>query len=119
MKRIALLGLFAALSLMAQDPAQLAESKCGSCHIVSNPTIEKVKHLAAPPMWGIARNLKRQIATREQFVRFVVDYALNPSEEKIRINKEAMERFGLMPSLKGTVTKEELEAIADWLWRTY
>ena len=119
MKRIALLGLFAGLTLMAQDGAQLAEAKCGSCHIVSNPTIEKVKHLAAPPMWGVARNLKRQFSDRDQFVRFVVDYALNPSKEKIHINKEAMERFGLMPSMKGSVTKEELETIADWLWRTY
>ena len=119
MKRTLFSTLFATLSLMAQDPAQLAESKCGSCHIVSNPTIEKVKHLAAPPMWGVARNLKRHFSDREQYVRFIVDYALNPSEEKIRINKEAMKRFGLMPSLQGSVTKEELETIADWLWRTY
>ena len=117
--RTILVFLAAALSLAAQDAAQLTEQKCGSCHIVSNPTIEKVKHISAPPMWGVARQLKEKMADRKAFVDFVVDYALNPSKEKIVFNKAAMERFGLMPSMKGTVSENELKEIAEYLYDTY
>ncbi len=115
----ALLMWGTATLLFATDAAQLAEESCGSCHIVSHPTIEKVKHLAAPPMWGIARRLKRELPSKEAFVDFVVDYALHPAKSKIRINKEAMERFGLMPSLEGSVDKKSLRQIAEWLYTTY
>ncbi|WP_456450622.1 c-type cytochrome [Hydrogenimonas sp.] len=117
-KTLALLSV-AATALLAQDAAQLLEQKCGSCHIVSNPTIENVKHMKAPPMWGVARNLIRHFKDEKAFVDFVVDYALNPSENKIVLDRAAKERFGLMPSMKGVVTKEELEAIAKYMYNHY
>ena len=115
----ALLLTFCLSSVMADDIGALVEKRCGSCHIVSNPTIENVKHMSAPPMWGVARNLQRHFKSKEAFVDFVVDYVQNPSADKIVLDKAAMERFGLMPSLKGTVSKEELEKIADYLHTHY
>jgi cytochrome c len=108
-----------ALMAQEQDIPQLIEKKCGACHIVTNPTIENVKHMKAPPMWGVARNLIRHFKNEKAFVDFVVDYVMNPSKEKIVLDKAAMERFGLMPSLKGSVTKEELEAIAKYMYNNY
>ncbi len=113
------LCLMASASFAADEMAKTVEAKCGACHIVSNPTIENVKHMKAPPMWGVARNLHRHFSDEKAFVDFVVDYVQNPSKEKIVLDKAAMERFGLMPSLKGAVSEEELKQIAEWMYRNY
>ena len=70
-------------------------------------------------MWGVARQIKQHITDKKEFVDFIVDYALNPSKEKIIFNKAAMERFGLMPSMKGVVSESELKEIAEYLYDTY
>ncbi|WP_457597248.1 c-type cytochrome [Hydrogenimonas sp.] len=117
--RLGTLSLVAGCTLMAQDPVALMEQKCGACHIISNPTIENVKHMKAPPMWGVARALIRHFKNEKAFVDYVVDYALDPSEDKAVFDKAAKERFGLMPSMKGVVTKEELETIAKYMYNHY
>jgi cytochrome c len=109
----------AATALLAQDPAKLLEQKCGTCHIVSKPTIENVKHMKAPPMWGVARTLIRHFKYEKPFVDYVVDYAMHPSQKKMIFDKAAKERFGQMPSMKGIVTKSELEAIAKYMYNHY
>ena len=119
LKRLALATTLLALSLQAQSAKELLESKCGSCHIISHPTIENVKHMSAPPMWGVARNLIRHFGNEKAFVDFVVDYALDPSEKKMILDKAAKERFGLMPSQKGVVTRSELEKIARYMYRNF
>ncbi len=101
------------------DGEQLTESKCTVCHMSSNPTVEQVKNMVAPPMWGVVRHLKRDLKDQKSFVNFVSDYILEPSKEKIRFNKEAMKRFGLMPSMKGTISEEEAKIIAEYLYKTY
>ncbi|WP_456401885.1 c-type cytochrome [Hydrogenimonas sp.] len=103
----------------ATSAEQLVEKKCAVCHMTSNPTAEQVKHMVAPPMWGVARHLKRSLKSREAYVSFVADYILSPAKEKIRFNKEAMERFGLMPSMKGSISEEEARRIAGHLYDTY
>jgi len=111
---VALSALFGGVSGL-----ELVEKRCGSCHMVNNPTVEQVKHMVAPPIWGVARNLKREIPQRGEFVSFVSDYIMEPAEEKIRFNKEAFKRFGLMPSMKGSVTDEEARLIAEYLYDNY
>jgi HD-GYP domain-containing protein (c-di-GMP phosphodiesterase class II) len=48
---------------------------------------------------------------REKFIAFVTDYALHPSAEKSFCDKESLASYGVMPSQKGNVTEEELEAL--------
>ncbi len=103
----------------AEPVAQLVEKKCAGCHMTNNPTIEQVKQMVAPPMWGVARHLKKSLGSKEAFVSFVSDYIMNPAQEKIRFNKEAMERFGLMPSMKGSIGEDEARRIAAYLYDTY
>ncbi len=98
---------------------ELLERHCTSCHMASNPTAEKVKHMVAPPMWGIARHLKKGLKTKEEYVAFVSDYIMNPSKARARFTKEAIERFGLMPSMKGSISEKEAKAIAEYLYDTY
>jgi len=117
--KILFLAITATALFATPNAKTLTQQKCGVCHAVTNITMEQVKHLVAPPMWGVVRHLKRQISDEKRFKSFVADYVMHPSKEKILFNKEAMERFGLMPSQKGALTKEELATITDYLWKTY
>ncbi len=97
----------------------LMTKHCTSCHMASNPTAEKVKHMVAPPMWGVARHLKKSLKSKEEYIDFVSRYIMNPSKERSLFNKEAIERFGLMPSMKGTISEDEAKKIAEYLYNTY
>jgi len=57
--------------------------------------------------------------TKEDAVKFIADYVLHPSKEKALCKPQKIKRFGLMPSQKGNVTKEELEKIAGWLYDNF
>ena len=110
--------LLAAVTInAAPDGETLLNEKCAVCHIVSGITAEKLKNMVAPPMWGVVKKVKTNHKTREEGIAFIVDYSLDPSEEKMIFPKAAKERFGLMPSQKGNVTEEELKAIAEYLYR--
>ncbi|BBG65639.1 hypothetical protein NNO_0936 [Hydrogenimonas sp.] len=120
-KRSVPLLVLAAVStaFCATDAEELMQKRCAVCHMTSNPTAEKVKHMVAPPMWGVVRHLKREIGSKDEFVAFVSDYIMNPSEGKIRFNREAFERFGLMPSMKGSISEKEAKEIAEYLYSIY
>jgi len=57
--------------------------------------------------------------TKEEAVAFMVDYVLAPSRAKALCMPQKIQRFGLMPSQKGNVTKVELEAISGWLYDNF
>jgi len=52
-------------------------------------------------------------------IEFVKDYVINPSESKSFCDKESMYRYGLMPSQKGLVSQEELDAITSYMFKHY
>ncbi|MCF6201324.1 MAG: c-type cytochrome [Hydrogenimonas sp.] len=118
--KIAALCLLVLSSLLAKDDiAKTVERECYICHLSPNPTAEQVKNMAAPPMWGVVRHLKRDLKDKERFLSFVSDYIMEPSADKMRFNKEAMKRFGLMPSMKGSLSKKEAKRVAEYLYETY
>jgi cytochrome c len=49
----------------------------------------------------------------------VKDYAIEPSAEKSFCDEKSLKSYGVMPSQKGRVTKEELEAIAKYMYDHY
>jgi cytochrome c553 len=118
MRNILVLPLLIAVSLFAQasqDIESLAEQKCGACHLMGKITKEKLKRMSAPPYWAIAKKIKLAYPNRLEGIDFLIDYALNPSEEKMLFPKETKERFGLMPSQKDALTDEEIKAIAEYI----
>jgi cytochrome c len=52
-------------------------------------------------------------------IDFVKDYVINPSAEKSFCDKKSLESYGVMPSQKGNVTQDELEAIAEYMFEHY
>jgi len=113
------LGMVTAMtpSLYAQDGAALFESKCAVCHTTTRPS--NMSTLVAPPVMGVMRHVKMAYNTKEKAVKFVTEYALNPQTSKAVCMPQKMKRFGLMPSQKGNVTKEELQTIASWMYDNF
>ncbi|WP_457592239.1 c-type cytochrome [Hydrogenimonas sp.] len=120
LKRVALMtAAVVSIGFANMGGEKLLEKHCTSCHMASNPTAEKVKHMVAPPMWGIVRHLKKRLKGKEEYIAFVSSYIMSPSKENARFTKEAIARFGLMPSMKGTITEKEARIIAEYLYNTY
>ncbi|MDQ7046721.1 MAG: c-type cytochrome [Sulfurovum sp.] len=95
----------------------LFEAKCASCHVKMRPS--DISTLVAPPIMGVARHVKMTYRTKEEAVKFITEYALDPKESKAVCMPEKLKRFGLMPSQKGNVTKEELTTIAGWIYDNF
>jgi len=102
----------------------LIEQKCAVCHNLKMPpdTYEDEK---APPMMAVVFHLKdfMKITMEDEkyskFIPFVQDYVINPSRDKSYCDKESLKTYGVMPSQKGNVTEEELEAIASYMYNFY
>jgi len=105
-------------SVYAQTSAEaLFEAKCASCHVKTRPS--DISTLVAPPIMGVARHVKMTYKTKEEAVKFITEYALDPQESKAVCMPDKLKRFGLMPSQKGQVTKEELTTIAGWIYDNF
>jgi len=115
---IALL-LSATTLLSASDRgAELSEEKCTSCHMTSSSSAKlKDGKMHAPPMWGVMKKVRNNFKTKEEGIAFITDYTMNPASEKMLFPKATEEYFGLMPSMRETVTNEEMKQIAEYLYR--
>ena len=49
-------------------------------------------------------------------IAMAIYFLINPSYEKSFCDKKSLERYGLMPSQKGEVTKDEAKAIAEYMF---
>ncbi len=106
------------------DGKKLLEQKCSMCHNLDLPpkTFENEK---APPMMAVAFHIKDFIKASSESdkipkaIEFVKDYVVNPSAAKSFCDKESLENYGIMPSQKGKVTQEELQAIAEYMFAHY
>ena len=104
--------------LSAGEEAQgLFEQKCGACHMTTQPT--QMTAMVAPPVMGVMRHVKMAYPQKEEAVNFMVDYVLNPSKEKAVCKSQKIAHFGLMPSQKGEVSKQELTGIVEWMYDNF
>lgn len=110
-----LFGTLSSLLFASEDVEELAVQKCGSCHLMGAISKEKIDAMKAPPYWAIARKLREAELSREDKIKFMVDFAFNPTREKMMFPIETFNRFGLMPVQTGKVTKEEIERIATYI----
>jgi cytochrome c len=106
-------------TLASQQGKALFESKCMMCHLTSKPTKEQFKTLLAPAIMGVMRHVKMGYPNKKEAVNFMVDYTLNPTKEKAICMDKKIEKFGLMPSQKTNVTKEELTLISEYLYDNF
>ncbi len=109
---LATLALFTPTAY-AQTGETLFEAKCAMCHSTTRPS--DISTVIAPALMGVMRHVKMKYTSKEEAVNFVVEYALNPQKSKAVCTSDKIKRFGLMPSQKGNVSKEELQTIASWM----
>lgn len=103
------------LLLASESAEELANKKCGNCHLMGEITKEKLDNMKAPPYWAIAKKAKEKYENDEDKVKYIVDYALNPSEDKMLFPKQTKEKFGVMPSQKEKVTEDEIKLISAYI----
>lgn len=112
--------LFGTVTSMAQEKGSiLFEEKCASCHFKQRPSFEAMNTMIAPPIMGVMSHVKEAKTTKPEAVKFIVDYIFDPSAVKALCMKQSIDRFGLMPSQKGNLTKEEALSIAGYLYDNY
>ena len=115
----------------AVDGEKVFDRMCASCHIkniTKEETMKSFKRLKAPPMIEVSGHLKNNITITDDLddeihravvIAFIKDYVEYPHLDKAMCEAMALERFSLMPSLKGKLTAEELNAVAAWTYDYY
>ncbi len=121
MDRSLFFGLFlstATLMFAADAGSQLVEEKCTSCHMTaSSSTKLKNGRMWAPPMWGVIKKVKKRFSTKEEGIAFLIDYTMDPSETKMLFPPVTKAYFGLMPSMRESLTDNEMRSIAEYLYQ--
>lgn len=106
------------------DAEKILQTKCSQCHNLDLPP-KISKDEKAPPMMAVAFHVLSFTKTSDESRRvsmaraFVKDYVIAPSLEKSYCDKESLKRYGLMPSQKGLISDEELDAITEYMFEHY
>ncbi|MEY3002549.1 MAG: hypothetical protein RLZZ428_924 [Pseudomonadota bacterium] len=132
MKKLLLLPLILASTLVANQSGEaIFDAKCSACHpkimprdMQNNPMgsqkfMAMVATIKAPPLPRLVEHLQSQMSTKADFVAFVSDYITNPSLEKAKCRKGALERFGVMPAIGKAMSQEERHQVAAWMYDTH
>ncbi len=97
----------------------ILKSKCATCHMLEKPTPDMIPTLKAPPMEAVMYHTKLLMNDKEKIKAFIADYVINPAAEKSVCESNKVQQYGVMPSLKGSVSKEELSKISEYLIEHY
>ena len=113
-----------------KSPKEIFEQKCQMCHFTQMPTTKEQNRLMGGPTIGIV--MKGLVLTldalhddlddaamKKKSVEFMADYIFYPERKKSNCEDIVFARFNMMPSLKGYITKEELDAVLPWVYDTY
>ena len=125
-----LMLLVCACGLYGAEGYSVYQKHCMQCHVemMEKKEVVKVfKTLKAPPMVEVSNRLKENIILKEEdemikrrvIVAFIKDYIENPSIDYSMCHLGAIDRFGVMPSLKGKLSEEERQAVAEWVYDRY
>ena len=117
-KTLLLLAATTALSF-SNEGAVLLKNKCASCHMLEAPAFQDLPILKAPAMDAVVFHINLAMHDDKAKKAFIAEYVLNPDASKSVCESNKVAKFGVMPSQKGKVSKEELVKIADTLLATY
>ena len=99
-------------TLLAQENGEeLFTEKCATCHPMTRP--DDRSQMVAPPAKGIMFHMSEEIGGDEKVLAHIQSFTMSPTKEKAICR--SVRRFGLMPSQKDNITKEELKIVAHWM----
>ncbi len=116
--------------LGAGEGYSVYQKHCSQCHVEmmeKQEVLKKLHTLKAPPMVEVANRLRENIiiadedddVKRRVTIAFIKDYIENPSVQYSMCHPMAIEKFGIMPSLKGKLSEEERQNVAEWIIDRY
>lgn len=125
-----LIILFSIYGLYGANGYSVYQKHCMQCHveIMEKKEVLRVFHtLKAPPMIEVSNRLKENVVIsdddndvkRRVIIAFIKDYIENPSVQYSMCHPMAIEKFGIMPSLKGKLSEEERQVVAEWVHDRY
>jgi mono/diheme cytochrome c family protein len=117
-KTLLLLSAVTAIAF-AGNGEVLVKKHCASCHMLEKPKPEQIPTLSAPAFDAVIFHLKDAIKGEDAQEEFIVDYVQNPAASKSVCESNKVAKFGVMPSMKGKVSEDELEEIAEYLLEKY
>ena len=108
--------MVAAIAAMSASAAEskgeaLFKANCASCHNLTQP--EDESKMVAPLAQGVMFHLAEAFKSEEEIKKHIQTFVVDPSEEKAICR--SVRRFGVMPSLKGAVSAEDLKVISEWM----
>ena len=119
MKKILLVITIVGTALFASSGEGLIKAKCATCHTLEIPKAEMMPSFKAPPMDAVMFHMKDVISDESEMKAFILDYVYNPDASKSVCESHKVQKFGVMPSLKGKVSEKELESISEYMIATY
>ena len=103
----------------APSGEELAQTKCAKCHMMEVPKPEQIADLKAPAINAVLFHVKLAHPKKEGQKEFIMDYVMNPDIAKSVCESNKVQKFGVMPSQKANVSKEELAKITAYLMESY
>ena len=120
-------------ALFAMDGEAVFAKKCASCHqyyIPQNRIIANAEHnntdlnLTAPTLTEMSFMIKDQVGDRTldpegqkfEIEEWLTDYLKDPTKDKGVIPDEFTRFFKSMPSMKGKLSEDEIEALTDFMY---
>ena len=126
--------LFSSLLTADVTGKEVYKAKCASCHKLYIPASALIENfmeqnnsilkLDAPTINQIVFRLKSRIGDpkgdedihRMEVDSFVADYLMNPDKSKSVCLPKVLKHFKTMPSMKGKISVEEIDAVSTFLY---
>ncbi len=123
-KNSMLLVLAITSGVFASSGERLFNKHCSACHAnilgLENYGGYDFNYLTpAPYVVDLVSKLKEKTNSKEEFAEFIKEYIEDPDKRKTLYGKRAIKKFGLMPSLKGVMSDEEITGLANFLYEKY
>ena len=130
----ALLLMLVSSTVWADRGEEVYNKICSKCHQLSFPSDQLVKNffesnntllkLKAPTISQISYSMKQKIGDpredadiqRMEVSSFIADYIIYPDKQKSVLNPAVGKCFDTMPSLKGKLSTEDIEAISNFVY---
>ncbi len=119
-----------AIAKEPRSPELIFQKKCAMCHTIGKPENKQAKKkMVAPPidvaMKGVVITIDaidgpfKDDELRKESIAFLKDYLINPTSDKTNCEDIVVKKFGMMPSLKGFISKDELNRVVPWVYDTF
>ena len=99
-------------------------NNCAKCHatvlgVANDGGYDNRYITSAPYVVDVVKKLKDKTKSKDEFINFIREYIQNPDKRKSIYGKRGIKEFGLMPSLKGVMSEEDILGVAEFLYERY